>query len=114
MSLWCLNNQEKINNKVIVELGCGTGLSGISACINCKPSKYCFTDGHQSILDALSINLEINQTYHEFNCDYNIGQLLWDDIEQFETFESENPDLVLAAGNKFRFQNQKYTFLINS
>jgi len=94
-----LKNQDILKDKFIVELGCGTGLSGISACLNCSPSEYWFTDCHSAVLNTLKHNLQINETHHKFNCKYDIIQLSWNDVEDLKMFEKKKPDLVLAAGN---------------
>lgn len=100
LSIWCLKNKNKLENKFIVELGCGTGLSGISACVNCKPREYWFTDCHSSVLNVLKQNIEINETRNKFNCKYDTLQLSWDNIDNLEIFKEKTPDLVLAAGNE--------------
>ncbi|KAL4143675.1 hypothetical protein QTP88_005981 [Uroleucon formosanum] len=97
LSCWCLKNQDILKDKFIIELGCGTGLSGISACLNCSPSEYWFTDCHSAVLNTLKHNIQINETHHKFNCKYNIVQLSWNDIEDLKMFEKKKPDLVLAA-----------------
>lgn len=98
LSCWCLKNKDKIKGKFIVELGCGTGLSGISACTNCEPGEYWFTDCHSTVLSALTHNIQINETRYKFNCKYDVKRFSWDNIEDFEMFEQKKPDLVLAAG----------------
>lgn len=97
LSCWCLKNKNLLENKFIVELGCGTGLSGISVCIYCKPREYWFTDCNSTVLKALNHNIQINKNHHKFNCKYNIVQLSWDNVEDFKMFEDKAPDLVLAA-----------------
>lgn len=94
-----MKNKDKLKDKVIMELGCGTGLSGISACINCKPREYWFTDCNSTVLNTLKNNIQINETRHKFNCKYDTIQLSWDNIEDFKLFENKKPDLILAAGN---------------
>ena len=44
----------------IIELGCGTGLTGLVICTMCSPCRYIFTDCHESVLEALQCNLGIN------------------------------------------------------
>ncbi|XP_022164897.1 protein-lysine N-methyltransferase EEF2KMT isoform X2 [Myzus persicae] len=97
LSCWCLKNQDILKGKFILELGCGTGLSGISACINCSPSEYWFTDCHSAVLNTLQHNIQINATHHKFNCKFDVVKLSWNDIEDLKMFEEKKPDLVLAA-----------------
>jgi len=92
-------------------LGCGTGLSGISACINSRPSEYWFTDCHATVLNTLKHNIQINETHHKFNCKYDIVQFSWNDIEDLKMFEKKKPDLVLAAGN-FIIKSHTYMCLL--
>lgn len=112
LSCWCFKNQDKLKDKFIIELGCGTGLSGISACINCRPSEYWFTDCHTTVLNTLRHNIQINETHHKFNCKYDIVQLSWNDIEDLKMFEKKKPDLILAAGN-FIIQSHTNMFIKN-
>lgn len=81
-----------------MELGCGTGLSGITACINCEPQEYWFTDCHSTVLNVLKQNIQINESRRGFNCKYKTVQLSWDDMENSKMFYEKKPDLVLAAG----------------
>uniref|UniRef100_A0A2H8TTJ6 Protein FAM86A n=1 Tax=Melanaphis sacchari TaxID=742174 RepID=A0A2H8TTJ6_9HEMI len=97
LSCWCLKNQDKLNDLFIIELGCGTGLSGISICLNCRPNEYWFTDCHSTVLNTLKHNIQVNETHHKFNCKYEIVQLSWNDTEDLKMFEKKKPDLILAA-----------------
>ncbi|XP_050435870.1 protein-lysine N-methyltransferase EEF2KMT [Adelges cooleyi] len=97
MACWCLRNKHLLDNRVIMELGCGTGLSGLSACINCKPREYWFTDCHSAVLDVLKNNIQVNQNLHTFNCKFKVVQLSWDNIGDVKLNYETKPDLVLAA-----------------
>lgn len=108
-----MKNQDILKDKFIIELGCGTGLSGISACLNCSPSEYWFTDCHSAVLNTLKHNIQINETHHKFNCKYDIVQLSWNDIEDLKMFEKKKPDLVLAAGNLIMHSNATCEMIYN-
>lgn len=100
-----MRNSYILKNKFIVELGCGTGLSGISACINCEPREYWFTDCHLTVLEVLKHNIQVNETNRKFNCKHKIVQLSWDNIDDLKMFDQNKPDLVLAAGSINKFKN---------
>lgn len=44
----------------IIELGCGTGLTGLVICSTSSPCQYIFTDCHERVLETLQCNLELN------------------------------------------------------
>ena len=46
--------------RVVLELGCGVGLTGLVVCSGCRPSRYVFSDFHPSVLRRLRANLELN------------------------------------------------------
>lgn len=49
-----------IFSRSIIELGCGTGLTGLVICCSSLPSQYLFSDCHESVLEALQHNLSLN------------------------------------------------------
>ncbi|CAI9718797.1 Hypothetical predicted protein [Octopus vulgaris] len=57
---WSIENSEVFQNKKILELGCGLGLTGIVICKYCQPTHFCFTDCHPQVLYLLSKNIELN------------------------------------------------------
>jgi len=57
---WAMENMSNFQKRNIIELGCGTGLTGLVICTMCSPCRYIFTDCHESVLEALQYNLGIN------------------------------------------------------
>ena len=47
-------------SRSIIELGCGTGLTGLVICSTSSPCRYIFTDCHERVLETLQCNLELN------------------------------------------------------
>jgi predicted nicotinamide N-methyase len=50
-----------LDGKRVLELGAGTGFTGIAICSLCQPSAYLFTDGHPSVLQLLAQNVDMNE-----------------------------------------------------
>ncbi|XP_050533401.1 protein-lysine N-methyltransferase EEF2KMT [Daktulosphaira vitifoliae] len=96
MAFWFIKNTEKIDGRFVLELGCGTGLSGLSACVNCKPREYWFTDCHLAVLESLKHNIEVNVTRNKIGCIIKTMQLSWDNIND-GLFLENIPDVILAA-----------------
>lgn len=44
----------------IIEVGCGTGLTGLVICSTSSPQQYFFTDCHERVVEALQRNLGLN------------------------------------------------------
>ncbi|RZB39017.1 protein FAM86D, partial [Asbolus verrucosus] len=60
LSEWILSNISHFNNKIIVELGSGIGLTGLAISLYCTPKTVYLTDCHPSVLTALCENIKIN------------------------------------------------------
>jgi len=56
----CLNNSGRFDGKNILELGCGTGLLGLSVLRSCHPKSYTFSDCHEEVLKLVQKNIEVN------------------------------------------------------
>lgn len=60
LSEWALANSDRFRGKKILELGCGTGLSGFVIQKTCAPERIYLTDGNQMVFDELKKTLSIN------------------------------------------------------
>ncbi|VDI10031.1 Hypothetical predicted protein [Mytilus galloprovincialis] len=63
---WAFENSDLLENRKVLELGSGLGLTGIAICKQCKLRSLTFSDCHPQVLYLLMVNLEIN-----FNSDPN-------------------------------------------
>lgn len=57
---WCLQNKNMLEDKIVLELGCGVGMAGLVAIENCKVGSYIFTDCNDEVLKILKHNVQIN------------------------------------------------------
>lgn len=65
LSRWIADEHEKLQNKVVIELGAGAGLPSFVAARCAQPSKVYLTDIHEPALDNARYNLDINS--HDSN-----------------------------------------------
>lgn len=56
----CLEKKSFLHKRKLLELGCGSGLTGIVVCKLCRPHSYIFSDGHQEILKLIHRNIILN------------------------------------------------------
>ncbi|KAK0085120.1 hypothetical protein PV325_005740 [Microctonus aethiopoides] len=98
---WCTANREQIDDKCVLELGSGVGLTGLTVLSTCLPNKYTFTDCHPSVLKLLKENISLNLSTlqnNEFpNINVNVINFNWELINQFTSANWSSPDLILAA-----------------
>ncbi|XP_021938061.1 protein-lysine N-methyltransferase EEF2KMT isoform X2 [Zootermopsis nevadensis] len=59
---WCLCNCKFLQNRHVLELGSGVGLTGLCVSLHCKPSTYWFSDCHPAVLCLLQSNILLNVT----------------------------------------------------
>lgn len=59
---WCLCNCRFLQNRCVLELGSGVGLTGLCVSLYCKPSSYWFSDCHPAVLRLLQSNILLNVT----------------------------------------------------
>ncbi|XP_013922732.1 PREDICTED: protein-lysine N-methyltransferase EEF2KMT [Thamnophis sirtalis] len=72
---WALENSEVFRNRRILELGSGTGLTGIAICKAFRPREYIFSDHHEGVLQQLSENIHLNGlTLEAESCSHCTGE----------------------------------------
>ncbi|CAL7941877.1 unnamed protein product [Xylocopa violacea] len=115
LSEWCMKNKEIFSGKVILELGCGVGLTGLCIIKNCSPQQYIFTDYHKTVLNMVSENIKLNLLNNEkevhselkhnrlkLQLEYNftnvqVMELNWKDISKYINEKWIVPDIVIGA-----------------
>ena len=109
---YCAENITLFENRKILELGCGVGLTGLAVIFACRPLHYCFTDVHEEVLNYLVKNIKLNEAvihsraegqnvYFEsanLESEISVVNLCWGNVNS-NLFTSYTPDVILAAGN---------------
>ncbi|XP_068673947.1 protein-lysine N-methyltransferase EEF2KMT-like isoform X2 [Montipora foliosa] len=57
---WALESRSIFQERNIIELGSGTGLTGLTICATSTSYQYIFTDCHEKVLETLECNLILN------------------------------------------------------
>ncbi|XP_063228539.1 protein-lysine N-methyltransferase EEF2KMT isoform X2 [Bacillus rossius redtenbacheri] len=60
LSEWCLAHPAVLAGRRVLELGSGVGLTGLVACLRCRPASYVFSDAHPAVLRLLRENVARN------------------------------------------------------
>lgn len=116
LSKWCMKNKNKFYGKVVLELGCGVGLTGLCIIKKCFPKQYIFTDCHKIVLKMVSENIKFNLLNNEnkiqpelkyddrlklqlkYNyTDVKVMELKWEDINKYVNEQWTVPDIIIGA-----------------
>nr|CAH7724492.1 unnamed protein product [Callosobruchus chinensis] len=60
LSEWIVSNKDLLENKKVLELGSGLGLTGLVLSIECAPNTVYLTDCHPSVLKNMYDNVRLN------------------------------------------------------
>ncbi|GAB6020464.1 Protein fam86a [Chamberlinius hualienensis] len=104
---WAICNKHLLRSKVLLELGCGLGLTGIVISKTCQPTKYIFTDTHPRVINQLEHNISVNFNFETTSHDTTLCKMAssivvsecdWLDEAAFNQLKAAYlPDVVLAA-----------------
>ncbi|XP_056393037.1 protein-lysine N-methyltransferase EEF2KMT [Hyla sarda] len=102
---WAIEHNDIFNNRMILELGSGIGLTGLVICKSCFPKKYTFTDCHQKVLQQLKDNIRLNgfmlEEEHSVTSEnpttlLSVTELDWESVTEQQLLNLD-ADLVIAA-----------------
>ena len=93
LSRYVLKHKSMLENKKIIELGCGCGLLGISILKEIPVEQYTFSDYNSSVLNNLKENLKINGIPLKEN---KIG-IKQDDWKNYENMAPSQYDVVIGT-----------------
>ncbi|KAK3090413.1 hypothetical protein FSP39_011643 [Pinctada imbricata] len=64
---WAIEKCRLFDNRKVLELGSGLGMTGLSICKQCNVKSFTFSDCHYQVLYLLMRNIEINLSQRETN-----------------------------------------------
>ncbi|XP_052768110.1 uncharacterized protein LOC128208595 [Mya arenaria] len=64
MAEWAFQNKKVLENRCVLELGCGVGMLGLVVCQACGVSSYAFTDNSSHVLNLVAHNVHQNLSRH--------------------------------------------------
>ncbi|RWS29923.1 protein FAM86A-like protein [Leptotrombidium deliense] len=90
---FALENSATFEHRSVVELGSGSGFTGIIVTLFCNPRKYVFTDHSKPVLELIERNLQIN----ECNSTSSVTLLDWSAQSLPPEIEETEPEVVVAC-----------------
>lgn len=92
---WCLANPSKIKGRSVLELGSGTGLTGLVVAKACAPARVVLTDGNEKVLALLRENVAENCNNGEL---VSVVALDWEEVDtSLSEWKDLQPEVVIAA-----------------
>ena len=88
------SHKQIIENRIVLELGSGIGLTGIYILKTCSPALLTFSDHHSLVLKVLQNNIDINGVRQKSI----VRRIDWNQEECLDTYlKQHNPDVIIAA-----------------
>jgi hypothetical protein len=94
MGDFCINNPHLFSRRGVLELGAGTGVTGITLTAVCHPSKIIMTDFHDEVLQNLEFNATLNVDVYV--SEVVVTHLDWSVNSARKTLELDS-DIIIAA-----------------
>lgn len=88
LAMYIIDHQSMFQDKVVLEVGAGAGLSGIVCSRFAK--QVILTDGNDTVVELLALNAENRQKVEAFKFD-------WKDYEEFYEKYGQNVDIIIGA-----------------
>lgn len=89
---WMTQNSIKFTGKRLMELGSGTGATGLIVSRSCQPEELILSDCHENVLRLLRENVELNACQETVR----VIDLNWDDASELDNLNVD-PEVILAA-----------------
>ncbi|OWA53164.1 putative Protein-lysine N-methyltransferase EEF2KMT [Hypsibius exemplaris] len=94
---WLTMHPELVRRKCVVELGSGSGLSGLLICKLFTPSSYTFTDHREDILERIRRNISLNGLQGIPSQSVDVMELDWFCSSEQDAERWKDTDVLLAA-----------------
>jgi predicted nicotinamide N-methyase len=94
MGDFCINMPHLFQSRSVLELGSGTGVTGITLAAVCHPSKIYMTDFHDEVLNNLEYNARIN--IDQSLSEVVVSHLDWSIYSEEKVLELDS-DILIAA-----------------
>ncbi|CAK6984912.1 protein-lysine N-methyltransferase EEF2KMT, partial [Scomber scombrus] len=93
---WALDHRQTFTGRKVLELGSGVGLTGVTVCRSCSPSRYVFSDCHPRVLQKLRDNVQLSGLTERTSPSVSVEELDWTDVTE-ERLKEIGADTVIAA-----------------
>ncbi|XP_068434245.1 protein-lysine N-methyltransferase EEF2KMT [Clinocottus analis] len=93
---WALDHRHTFTGRTVLELGSGSGLTGIVICRSCGPRRYVFSDGHPRVLQALRDNVRRNGLSERSSAEVIVEEMDWTTATE-DQIGRIGADVVIAA-----------------
>uniref|UniRef100_A0A3Q3XJ48 Uncharacterized protein n=1 Tax=Mola mola TaxID=94237 RepID=A0A3Q3XJ48_MOLML len=93
---WALDHRQTFTGRTVLELGSGVGLTGITICRSCSPSRYVFSDCHPGVLQRLRNNVRLNGLTERASPPVSVQEVDWAAATE-EQLKQIRADSVIAA-----------------